>query len=108
MLQCKLFNAPGSKKDNGKDFNKIIAKIEEIKNMPQGERIVFEDFTSSLTTISYGVIIKYNPERGFGFIKDDDDKKNVFFHISKIKNHIEARTGMYVKFIKGIVLGTHV
>jgi len=88
------------KKDNGKDFNKILAKIEEIRNMPQGKRIVFEEPTSSIISISYGVVIKYNSERGFGFIKDDNDGQDVFFHISSIKNRIEPTKGMRGKFIR--------
>jgi tetratricopeptide (TPR) repeat protein len=54
------------KKDNGEDQNKIIAKIEESRNIPHGEHIVFEEPVSSIVTISYGVVTKYNSERGFG------------------------------------------
>lgn len=56
-----------------------------------------------ITTISYGVITKYNSERGFGFIKDYSDGVNVFFHISKVKNrpeHTEPTRGLHVKFLK--------
>ncbi len=90
------------KKENGKDFNKILAKIEEIRNMPHGERIVFEEPASSIITISYGVVIKYNSDRGFGFIKDDSDSKNVFFHISSIKSRIDVPKGTRVKFIRAM------
>jgi tetratricopeptide (TPR) repeat protein len=56
------------KKENGKDFNKILAKIEQLKEMPKGESINFEKSDLAVTTISYGVVTKYNSERGFGFI----------------------------------------
>jgi tetratricopeptide (TPR) repeat protein len=93
------------KKENGKDFNKILAKVEELKEMPKGESINFEKRDLSVTTISYGVVTKYNSERGFGFIKDDSDGTNLFFHISKVKNrsgHIEPAPGIRVKFAKEI------
>jgi len=92
------------KKEKGKDFNKILAKIEELKEISKGERIIFENPDTSVTTISYGVVTKYNSERGFGFIKDNNDGENVFFHISKVKNRmgIEPSPGLHVKFVKEI------
>ncbi len=93
------------KKENGKDFNKILSKIEEVKKMPKGERIVFEKPDTSVTTISYGIITKYNSERGFGFIKDNSDGANIFFHISKVKNRtgqIDPAPGLHVRFVKEI------
>ena len=44
------------KKENGKDFAKILAKIDELKEMPKGESIVFEKPNAPVTTISYGVV----------------------------------------------------
>ncbi len=93
------------KKENGKDFNKILSKIEELKEMPQKESIVFEKPCTSVTTISCGIIAKYNSERGFGFIKDNSDGTNIFFHISKVKNRtgqIDPAIGFHVKFVKEI------
>jgi tetratricopeptide (TPR) repeat protein len=93
------------KKENGKDFKKILSKIEELKEMPQKESIVFEKPGTSVTTISFGIITKYNSERGFGFIKDNSDGANIFFHISKVKNRteqIDPAIGFHVKFVKGI------
>ena len=91
------------KKENAKDFAKILANIEKLKEMPQGKRIVFEKLDTFVTTISYGIITKYNSERGFGFIKDDSDGTDVFFHISKVKNKkgiVEFTKGLHVKFLK--------
>ena len=91
------------KKENGKDFAKILAKIEGLKEKPKGERIIFENPDTSVATISHGVVTKYNFERGFGFIKDDNDGTNVFFHISKVKNrtgYTEPTPGLHVKFVK--------
>lgn len=90
------------KKEKGEDFAKILAKIEELKEMPKGESVIFEKLNAPITTISYGVVIKYNSEKGFGFIKDNNDGKNVFFHISKIKNQIIPKTGLNVKFAREI------
>ena len=90
------------KKQYGKNHSKIIAVIEEARTMPEGERVVFEESTSSVTAICYGVITKYLSERGFGFIKDNKDGKDVFFHIKSIKPRITPEEGMSVKFLREI------
>jgi CspA family cold shock protein len=86
------------KKENGKDFAKILAKIEELKETPKGESIVFEKPNAPVTTISYGTITKYISGKGFGFIKEDNDGAEVFFHISRVRNRIEPVPGLRVKF----------
>jgi len=86
------------KKENGKDYGKIVAKIDELKEMPKGESIVFEKPNAPVTTISSGVVSRYNSGRGFGFIKDENDGTEVFFHISRVKNRIEPAPGLRVKF----------
>jgi len=86
------------KRENGKDFARILAKVDELKEMPKGERIVFEKPNASVTTISYGVVTRYNSGRGFGFIKDENDGTEVFFHISRVRNRIEPVPGLRVKF----------
>jgi tetratricopeptide (TPR) repeat protein/cold shock CspA family protein len=90
------------KKEHGKNHSKIIAAIEEARTMPEGERVVFEEPTSSVTAICYGVVTKYISERGFGFIKDNKNGKDVFFHIKSIKPHVIPEEGMSVKFLREI------
>ena len=90
------------KNEHGKNHSKIIAAIEEARTMPEGERVVFEEPTSSVTAICYGVITKYLSERGFGFIKDNKDGKDVFFHIKSIKPRVTPEEGMSVKFLREI------
>ena len=90
------------KKEHGKNHSKIIAAIDEARTMPEGERVVFEEPTSSVTAICYGVIAKYVSERGFGFIKDNKDGKEVFFHIKSIKPRVTPEEGMSVKFLREI------
>jgi CspA family cold shock protein len=47
------------------------------------------------------VISKYNFERGFGFIDDENDGETVFFHIKSMKNGtINPVKGMKVKFVR--------
>jgi len=90
------------KKEHGKNHSKIIAAIEEARTMPEGERVVFEEPTSSVTAICYGVIKKYISERGFGFIKGNKDGKDVFFHIKSIKPRVTPEEGMSVKFLREV------
>jgi cold shock CspA family protein len=66
--------------------------------MPKGESIVFEKPNAPVTTISSGVVSRYNSGRGFGFIKDENDGIEVFFHISRVKNRVEPAPGLRVKF----------
>lgn len=44
-----------------------------------------------------GIIEKYNNERGFGFIRDNESKESIFFHISDFTGSI-ARTGDLVSY----------
>jgi len=91
------------KKETGQDFIKILSKIEDLKLTTQKEHITFEKSEPHVTTISHGVITKYNSDRGFGFIKDEVDDSTVFFHFSKIKNMKrpeEIKQGLHVKFVK--------
>ena len=86
------------KKENAKDFAKILAKIDELKEMPKVESIVFEKPNAPVTTISYGTIVRYISGKGFGFIKDENDGAEVFFHISRVRDRIEPVPGLRVKF----------
>jgi len=86
------------KKENGQDFAKVLAKIDELKEKPKGERIVFEKPNVPVTTISYGTISKYISGKGFGFIKGENDGAEVFFHISRVRDRIEPIPGLRVKF----------
>jgi tetratricopeptide (TPR) repeat protein/cold shock CspA family protein len=86
------------KKENGKDFSWILAKIDELKEMPKGESIVFEKPNAPVTTISYGTIVRYISGKGYGFIKDENDGAEVFFHVSRVRDRIEPVPRMRVKF----------
>jgi len=90
------------KKENGKDFARILAKIDELKEMPKGESIVFEKPNTPVTTISYGTIVRYISGKGYGFIKDENDGAEVFFHISRVRDRIEPASGLRVKFSREV------
>ncbi|MDY6845461.1 MAG: cold shock domain-containing protein, partial [Thermodesulfobacteriota bacterium] len=90
------------KKEHGKDFNKILEKIDEIKEMNQGDNIVLEEPISTVSTISHGIVAKYRVDKGFGFIKDDNDGQDVFFHITRVKNRETPVEGNTVKFLREI------
>jgi tetratricopeptide (TPR) repeat protein len=90
------------KKEKGTDSPKILAKIDELKKMPKGERIVLEKANTPVTTIAYGTITKYISGKGFGFIKDENDGAEVFFHIRKVRDRIEPVPGLRVKFSREV------
>ena len=90
------------KKEHGNDHNTIISAIEEAKKLSEGHKLIFEDPSSSVAKISYGIIKRYLSERGFGFISDDNDGDALFFHIKCVKSRIEPKEGMRVRFLRDI------
>ena len=47
-----------------------------------------------------GTVKTYNSKKGFGFIKVDGEKKDIFFHITNCPNkHVEPKQGERFKFI---------
>lgn len=90
------------KNTQGKDHQKILAKIDDVQKLPPGQRIDFEkNLSSTVSAISFGKIANYHEDRGFGFIKDDNDgESNIFFHIKKMKGLSKPSVGMPVKFVK--------
>ena len=51
----------------------------------------------TVKTIHRGKVAIWNPQKAYGFIKTESDK-NVFFHISGIKDSIVPKFGMVAEF----------
>ena len=49
-----------------------------------------------------GKIKMFNQEKGFGFIKPDDDGVDVFFHVSALRDGDEITQGKVVNFEVGV------
>ena len=45
-----------------------------------------------------GYIVKYDPQRGFGFVRDDEHN-DYYFHIKAFKEKGEPEVGRYVKYV---------
>jgi len=45
-----------------------------------------------------GIVINYNSEKGYGFIKSSEHEENVFVHIKEVKNRSELEVGQMVEF----------
>lgn len=45
-----------------------------------------------------GTINKYFPDRGYGFIYDEQMQKTIFFHISNVKDNAEPERGDHCVF----------
>lgn len=90
-------------KEHGKTYDKAMAKIEEIKStLPSGERIIFEAPSNEVSSICFGLVTKYNQDRGFGFITDRNDGATVFFHISRVRDSSVPQEGNRAKFIREV------
>ena len=86
--------------DHGKDYRKALEKLEEVKStLPPGKRISFEEPLKNTGVIRFGTVIKYNGERGFGFIKDNTDGNKVFFHITRVERRVVPQVGARIKYV---------
>ncbi|MGN0378785.1 MAG: cold shock domain-containing protein [Butyrivibrio sp.] len=48
-----------------------------------------------------GTVIFYNSERGFGFIRQDENPENIFFHISNCSEQPEANMRVQYAIAEG-------
>lgn len=89
-------------KEHGKPYKWAIDKINAIRSTPlsSSERIYFDQDPSSVSTISFGAVTKFNDDRGFGFIQDRSDHVTVFFHISRVKDRVTPQTGAKVRYVR--------
>lgn len=89
--------------EHGKDYHKALAKLEEVRlTLPPGKHISFDVPSSAVAEIRFGTVLKYNTERGFGFIKDNADGAGVFFHISRVKERVAPQIGTRTKYVREI------
>jgi cold shock CspA family protein len=88
--------------EHGKPYKWAIDKINAIRSSPlsSAERINFDQDQSSVSTISFGAVTKFNDDRGFGFIQDRSDNVTVFFHISRVKDRATPQTGAKVRYVR--------
>jgi CspA family cold shock protein len=49
-----------------------------------------------------GKIKLFNKDKGYGFIKPDDGGKDIFFHVSALREHDEIALGAIVNFEMGV------
>jgi cold shock protein len=49
-----------------------------------------------------GEIVRFNEDKGFGFIKPDDGGNDVFFHVSALREGDDIRVGKTVTFAIGV------
>jgi cold shock CspA family protein len=85
--------------DKGKDFEDMLAYIDADGNItstpPDGvqrKQISIEDVRIATPKqvfepedlLKTGVISFYNTSKGFGFIRDDKSRENIFFHVNNL------------------------
>jgi CspA family cold shock protein len=89
------------KREYGKDYRKAVDKVERLQTASgESKTIVFEEAPKDVAQINNGKIVKYNSQRGFGFVRDDVDGRDIFFHITAIKGRIEPPIGARVRFVR--------
>ncbi|HVN96774.1 MAG TPA: tetratricopeptide repeat protein [Syntrophorhabdaceae bacterium] len=88
------------RQETGDDFTKLVMKIEELRQVPNTTHINLSEFDPAVPISSCGSVVEYNPKRGYGFIRDDKDNGKLFFHVSEVKDRMEPRIGLRVKFVR--------
>ena len=43
--------------------------------------------------VMQGYIVDFNQDKGYGFIRSDEQEENIFVHISKVKNETKLEVG---------------
>ena len=79
------------------DCSEAIVLIDEINSLTDNNPTDNVDVIDTVDNCSEGKVVKYNRERGFGFILDLHTNNNLFFHISNFPFN-EARIGQKVKY----------
>lgn len=79
------------------DCSEAIVLIDEINSLTDNNPTDNVDVIDTVDNCSEGKVVKYNRERGFGFILDLHTNNNLFFHISNYPFN-EARIGQKVKY----------
>lgn len=91
------------REEYGKDYQKALVKLEEVRSTPPSEkRISFDVPPSAVAEIRFGPVSNYNTERGFGFIKDEVDGANVFFHITRVQKRVAPKIGTRTKYVREV------
>jgi tetratricopeptide (TPR) repeat protein len=92
------------RQEHGKDYRKALMKLEDVRStLPDGKRISFDVPRATASEVRSGIVIKYHAERGFGFIKDDSDGVNVFFHITRVKGRVPPIIGTRIRYTRELV-----
>jgi cold shock CspA family protein len=88
-------------KEHGKPYKWALDKINEVRStLSLSEKINFDPDPSTVPAISFGTVVKFNNDRGFGFIKDRNDDVTVFFHIRHVKDRITPQAGTRVRYVR--------
>jgi len=89
--------------EHGKNYQKAIAKLEEVRaTLAPGRHVSFDVPPSAVAEIRFGSVSNYNTERGFGFIRDEADDTNVFFHITRVQKRVTPKTGTRTKYVREV------
>lgn len=77
--------------------NKLVEFEYTINSLTDNNPTDNVNVIDTVDNCSEGKVVKYNRERGFGFILDLHTNNNLFFHISNFPFN-EARIGQKVKY----------
>jgi tetratricopeptide (TPR) repeat protein len=91
------------RQEYGKDYQKALAKMKEIQStLAAGKQVSFEELSTTGAGFHFGKVVRYDAKRGFGFIKDDADGIDVFFHITRIKEKAIPQVGARTKYLREV------
>jgi len=79
------------------DCSEAIVLIDEINSLTNNNPTDNIETISTVDSCNEGKVVKYNQEKGYGFILDFQSNNNLFFHISNFPFN-EAKIGQKVKY----------
>ena len=60
--------------------------------------IISKKYSMRTKVLMQGYIIHFNEDKGYGFIRSDEEEENIFIHISQVKNAKDLSQGQEVEF----------
>ncbi len=116
MAKEEKMEARKSMSDKGKSLKDMMAYVDEFGNLTSNptdyknkQETRLEDIQISVPTMELreqvvsqkGIVGYFNEEKGYGFIKDSNSAKDVFFHINALLHKVQTGDRVAYQLVRG-------